>query len=148
MSNFLLNFLDCLYSSFNNIKRDLISCIKDKRRKKNFFYENLFNNEEEQPAKILSSEEIGNMINNQIKYNEEKVNLSEYKIVKDNKEDEINVNELKHEIQQVEFEDDDENEKKNNKNNNNNNNDNENIEDLKKQFLNNQDIKNYKIFKY
>ena len=140
MSNFLLNFLDCLYSSFNNIKRDLISCIKDKRRKKDFFSENLFNNEEEQPAKILSSEEIGNMINNQIKYNEEKVNLSEYKIVKDNKEDEINVNELKHEIQQVEFEDDDENEKKNNKNNNNNNNDNENIEDLKKQFLNNQDI--------
>ena len=137
MSNFLLNFLDCLYSSFNNIKRDLISCIKDKRRKKDFFSENLFNNEEEQPAKILSSEEIGNMINNQIKYNEEKVNLSEYKIVKDNKEDEINVNELKHEIQQVEFEDDDENEKKNNKNNNNNNNDNENIEDLKKQFLNN-----------
>ena len=134
MSNFLLNFLDCLYSSFNNIKRDLISCIKDKRRKKDFFSENLFNNEEEQPAKILSSEEIGNMINNQIKYNEEKVNLSEYKIVKDNKEDEINVNELKHEIQQVEFEDDDENEKKNNKNNNNNNNDNENIEDLKKQF--------------
>ena len=101
MSNFLLNFLDCLYSSFNNIKRDLISCIKDKRRKKDFFSENLFNNEEEQPAKILSSEEIGNMINNQIKYNEEKVNLSEYKIVKDNKEDEINVNELKHEIQQV-----------------------------------------------
>ena len=141
MSNFLLNFLDCLYSSFNNIKRDLISCIKDKRRKKDFFSENLFNNEEEQPAKILSSEEIGNMINNQIKYNEEKVNLSEYKIVKDNKEDEINVNELKHEIQQVEFEDDDENEKKNSKNNNNNNNnDNENIEDLKKQFLNNQDI--------
>ena len=139
MSNFLLNFLDCLYSSFNKIKRDLISCIKDKRRKKDFFSENLFNNEEEQPAKILSSEEIGNMINNQIKYNEEKVNLSEYKIVKDNKEDEINVNELKHEIQQVEFEDDDENEKKNNKNNNNNN-DNENIEDLKKQFLNNQDI--------
>ena len=140
MSNFFINFLDCLYSSFNNIKRDLISCIKDKRRKKDFFSENLFNNEEEQPAKILSSEEIGNMINNQIKYNEEKVNLSEYKIVKDNKEDEINVNELKHEIQQVEFEDDDENEKKNNKNNNNNNNDNENIEDLKKQFLNNQDI--------
>ena len=142
MSNFFINFLDCLYSSFNNIKRDLISCIKDKRRKKDFFSENLFNNEEEQPAKILSSEEIGNMINNQIKYNEEKVNLSEYKIVKDNKEDEINVNELKHEIQQVEFDDDDEIEKgkKNNKNNNNNNNDNENIEDLKKQFLNNQDI--------
>ena len=139
MSNFLLNFLDCLYSSFNNIKRDLISCIKDKRRKKDFFSENLFNNEEEQPAKILSSEEIGNMINNQIKYNEEKVNLSEYKIVKDNKEDEINVNELKHEIQQVEFEDDDENEK-GKKENKNNNNDDENIEDLKKQFLNNQDI--------
>ena len=146
MSNFFINFLDCLYSSFNNIKRDLISCIKDKRRKKDFFSENLFNNEEEQPAKILSSEEIGNMINNQIKYNEEKVNLSEYKIVKDNKEDEINVNELKHEIQQVEFDDDDEIEKgkKNNKNNNNNNNnkndDDDNIEDLKKQFLNNQDI--------
>jgi len=84
------------------------------------------------------------MINNQIKYNEEKVNLSEYKIVKDNKEDEINVNELKHEIQQVEFDDDDEIEKgkKNNKNNNNNNknDDDDNIEDLKKQFLNNQDI--------
>ena len=144
MSNFFINFLDCLYSSFNNIKRDLISCIKDKRRKKDFFSENLFNNEEEQPAKILSSEEIGNMINNQIKYNEEKVNLSEYKIVKDNKEDEINVNELKHEIQQVEFDDDDEIEKgkKNNKNNNNNNknDDDDNIEDLKKQFLNNQDI--------
>ena len=140
MSKICLSYLDCILTSLKNIKNSIITCIKDKRRKKDFFSENLFNTEEEQPAKILSSEEIGNMINNQIKYNEEKVNLSEYKIVKENKDD-LNLNELKQEIQQVEFEDDDENEnKKINNDNNNNNLDSENIEDLKKQFLNNNDV--------
>jgi len=142
MSKICLGYLECVITSIKNIKNGIITFIKDKRRKKDFFSENLFNTEEEQPAKILSSEEIGNMINNQIKYNEEKINLNEYKIVKENKEEDVNLNlnELKSEIQQVEFEDDDEIEKKKINNNNNNNLDSENIEDLKKQVFNNTDI--------
>ena len=78
------------------------------------------NNEEIKPAKILSSEELNEMINNQIKYNKEQGNTNEYKIIKQKTYEDIpktgellNLEEIKNEINQIEFEE--EEQKKKNK---------------------------------
>ena len=113
MSKFCSECFNCIIDFFYRIKYQLKKFWKERQRKKEFFSANLFNNEEEQPAKILSSEEIGNMINDQIKFNEEHPNISEYKIVKETSDDtNINVNDIKKEIGQVEFDDDDDEEEK------------------------------------
>ena len=129
---------------FYRIKYQVKKFWKERQRKKEFFSANLFNNEEEQPAKILSSEEIGNMINDQIKFNEEHPNISEYKIVKEIKDEpeKINVNEIKKEIGQVEFDDDDDEEEKKvkHKDDSSEEEEKEDIEDLKKTILNNPDV--------
>ena len=79
-------------------------------------------NEENKPAKILSSEEINEMINNQIKYSKENTNTNEYKIIKQkNNEDMpktgelLNMEEIKNEINQIEFEEEEQKKKKNKK---------------------------------
>ena len=81
------------------------------------------NNEINKPAKILSTEEINEMIKDQIKYSKEQNNSNGYKIVKQkNPEDSIksddmlNIEEIKKEINQIEFEE--EEQKQNMKNNN------------------------------
>lgn len=86
------------------------------------------NNEVSNPAKILSSEEINEMIKDQIKYSKEQNNSNGYKIVKQkNPEDSIksddiiNIEEIKKEINQIEFEE--EEQKQNMKNSSTNNND-------------------------
>ena len=113
MSKFCSECFNCIIDFFYRIKYQVKKFWKERQRKKEFFSANLFNNEEEQPAKILSSEEIGNMINDQIKFNEEHPNISEYKIVKETSDDtNINVNDIKKEIGQVEFDDDDDEEEK------------------------------------
>ena len=127
-------------------------------------------NEENKPAKILSSEEINEMINNQIKYSKENTNTNEYKIIKQKTNEDmpktgelLNVEEIKNEINQIEFEeeeqkkkskkntkiengiieDDNYEEEKNNEENLDNNEEeddiNLNIEDLKKDVLENND---------
>ena len=108
MSKFCSECLTCINNTLYRIKYQIIKFWKERKRKREFFSANLFNNEEEeQHAKILSSEEIGNMINDQIKFNEEHPNISEYKIVKETSDDtNINVNDIKKEIGQVEFDDD------------------------------------------
>jgi hypothetical protein len=82
------------------------------------------NNEESKPAKILSSEELNEMINNQIKYNKEQANTNEYKIIKQKTYEDmpktgelLNLEEIKNEINQIEFEEE-EQKKKNKKENN------------------------------
>ena len=90
------------------------------------------NNKENQPANILSSEEINEIINNQIKYNKEQSNINEYKIIKQKNTDDLpkteemlNLEEIKNEINQIEFEEEeqkmknkkDDNNKANKKNN-------------------------------
>ena len=135
--------LNCIIYFFYRIKYQLKKFWKERQRKKEFFSANLFNNEEEQPAKILSSEEIGNMINDQIKFNEEHPNISEYKIVKETSDDtNINVNDIKKEIGQVEFDDDDDEEEKKvkHKDDSSEEEEKEDIEDLKKTILNNPDV--------
>jgi hypothetical protein len=78
------------------------------------------NNEENQPANILSSEEINEIIKNQKKYNKEQSNINEYKIIKQKNSDDLpkteemlNLEEIKNEINQIEFEE--EEQKKKNK---------------------------------
>ena len=77
------------------------------------------NNEENKPAKILSSEEINEMINNQIKYNKEQANTNEYKIIKQKNSEDVpktgellNLEEIKNEINQIEFEEEEQKKKK------------------------------------
>ena len=115
------------------------------------------------PSKILSSEEINEMIKDQIKYNKEQANSNNgYKIIKQKNPDDgiktgelINVEEIKKEMNQIEFEE--EEQKLNNKNEINNNDDNGkdnneeildnneeedvnlNIEELRKDVLENND---------
>ena len=125
---------------------------------------NIENSEVNNPAKILSSEEINEMIKDQIKYSKEQTNSNGYKIIKQKnsydsvKSEELtNMEEIKKEINQIEFE---EEEQKQNINNNVNNNEingiknneevldnneeeegNLNIEELKKDVLgNNEDL--------
>ena len=86
------------------------------------------NNEDNQPANILSSEEINEMIKNQIKYNKDQSNLNEYKIIKQKNSDDLpkteemlNLEEIKNEINQIEFEEEEQkkiNKKDNNKGDN------------------------------
>ena len=143
MSKFCSECFNCIMDFFYRIKYQVKKFWKERQRKKEFFSANLFNNEEEQPAKILSSEEIGNMINDQIKFNEEHPNISEYKIVKEiNDDTNINVNDIKKEIGQVEFDDDEDDEEKKEKINDDSSEEEEreDIEDLKKTILNNPDI--------
>ena len=143
MSKFCSECFNCIIDFFYRIKYQLKKFWKERQRKKEFFSENLFNNEEEQPVKILSSKEIGNMINDQIKFNEEHPNISEYKIVKEiNDDTNINVNDIKKEIGQVEFDDDDDEEEKKvkHKDDSSEEEEKEDIEDLKKTILNNPDV--------
>ena len=142
MSKFCSECFNCIMDFFYRIKYQVKKFWKERQRKKEFFSANLFNNEEEQPAKILSSEEIGNMINDQIKFNEEHPNISEYKIVKETSDDtNINVNDIKKEIGQVEFDDDDDEEEKKVKHKDDSSEEEkEDIEDLKKTILNNPDV--------
>ena len=143
MSKFCSECFNCIMDFFYRIKYQVKKFWKERQRKKEFFSANLFNNEEEQPAKILSSEEIGNMINDQIKFNEEHPNISEYKIVKETSDDtNINVNDIKKEIGQVEFDDDDDEEEKKvkHKDDSSEEEEKEDIEDLKKTILNNPDV--------
>ena len=126
---------------------------------------NIETNDIKNPAKILSSEEINEMINDQIKYSKEQTNSNGYKIIKQKnpydsvKSEELsNMEEIKKEINQIEFEEEEQKQNINNNVNNNeindaknneevldNNNEEEetnlNIEQLKKDVLgNNEDL--------
>ena len=83
------------------------------------------NNEENKPANIISSEELNEMIKNQIKFNNQQTNINEYKIIKQKNSDDLpkteemlNLEEIKNEINQIEFEEE-EQKKKNKKDDNN-----------------------------
>ena len=132
---------------------------------------NIETNDIKNPAKILSSEEINEMINDQIKYSKEQTNSNGYKIIKQKNNDDmpkagelLNLEEIKNEINQIEFEEEeqkkknkkeknkdkginnkDKEEEKNKENNNEENNEededdiNINIEELRKDVLESND---------
>ena len=135
---YLLNIISTLYYK-------ILQYIKNKKLKRDFFALNLMNNDG--PTNILTSDEINDMINSQIKFNKDRTNINEYKIIKQhNKEDFpqdqklLNVNEIRNEINQIEFEDDEENknsgeEKMDNDEKNGENKEKDDIEELKKVML-------------
>ena len=115
------------------------------------------NSEINNPAKILSTEEINEIIKDQIKYSKEQTNSNGYKIIKQkNPYDSVksgelmNMEEIKKEINQIEFEEEEQKQNDENKEMYNNeevldNNDEEdnnfNIEELRKDVLdNNEDL--------
>ena len=104
---------------------------------------NIENSEVNNPAKILSSEEINEMIKDQIKYSKEQTNSNGYKIIKQKnpydsvKSEELtNMEEIKKEINQIEFE---EEEQKQNISNNVNNNENNGIKNNEEVLDNNEE---------
>ena len=115
------------------------------------------NSEINNPAKILSTEEINEIIKDQIKYSKEQTNSNGYKIIKQkNPYDSVksgelmNMEEIKKEINQIEFEEEEQKQNDEYKEMDNNeevldNNDEEdnnfNIEELRKDVLdNNEDL--------
>lgn len=109
----------CCKKFFNFIKIFYKKCLKNtnKIQKYSQITQNI-NNEENKPAKILSSEEINQMINDQIKFNKEQSNTNGYKIIKQKNLDEpktgelLNIEEIKNEINQIEFEEEENKNKK------------------------------------
>jgi len=108
----------CCQSFFNLFKKIYIyinECLGKHKNNNKVEYSQISpdaNNEENKPAKILSSEEINEMIKDQIKYsNKDNTNLNEYKIIKQKNSDEspnpgelLNLEQIKNEINQIEFE--------------------------------------------
>ena len=111
------------FNIFKLIYDKLNKCLKKENKSQEYAQINSNSNNEEKPAKILSSEEINEIINEQIKYSKESSNTNGYKIIKQkNSEDTpktgelLNLEEIKNEINQIEFEEE-EQKKKNKKEN-------------------------------
>jgi hypothetical protein len=125
------------FNIFKLIYNKLNKCLKKENKSQEYAQINSNSNNEEKPAKILSSEEINEMINNQIKYNKEQANTNGYKIIKQKNNDDmpktgelLNLEEIKNEINQIEFEEEEQkkkNKKVKNKNNRINNEENEEV---------------------
>ena len=146
MNKYFSDCLTCVRGLYFFAKTKIVKYIKEKKKKNDYLAGNLFNNDQEQPARILSSEEIDNMINKQAVYAELHPNVNEYKIVKQGGEEEgehdkkeEHIEEIKKEIESIQVEDpeeekekekidteDKDNEKTDNK---------ESIEDLKNEIL-------------
>ncbi len=119
----------CCQGAFNilkNIYFQINKCIKriNKSQEYSQISSNSNSNEEITPAKILSSEEINEMIKNQIKYSKEQTNSNGYKIIKQKNADDtpktgdmINLEEIRNEINQIEFEEEVQKKNKSEKNN-------------------------------
>ena len=142
---YLLKLLNIIATIYYKIAK----FIKIKKLNRDYFALNLMNNDE--PANILSSDEINDMINNQIKFNKEHSNTNEYKIIKQNNKEDfpeggklLNVNEIRNEINQIEFEDEEEHknngeDKIDNDEKNGENKEKDDIEELKKVMLGSND---------
>ena len=113
-------------------------CLKKTNKSQEYTQINSNTNNEEKPAKILSSEEINEMINDQLKYSKEQPNNNGYIIIKQKNWDDnpktgelLNLEEIKNEINQIEFEEEEQKKKNKNKNNIDNGNFNNNNEEEK-----------------
>ena len=111
MNKYYQNCLTCLKGLYFLAYNKAMVFIKEHRKQKDFFNEDLFSNSaQEQPARILSSDEIDNIVKKQLSHNDVNLNVNEYKIVKqdieENKLDgeENKLKEMKHEIENFEKE--------------------------------------------
>ena len=106
-----MNYITICCQNLNNILFFLINQCK-KKDEYTRISTNPNNNEDNNPAKILSSEEINEIIKSQKSYNEEQKNTNGYKIIKQkNIEDNskaMHLEEIKNELNQIEFEEEEE----------------------------------------
>ena len=112
----------CCEKTFNIFKivfNFINKCSKQSNKNQEYTHISTNSNNEEKPAKILSSEEINEMINAQKKYSQEQSNTNGYKIIKQKNTDDIpktgellNLEEIKNEINQIEFEEEEQKKKK------------------------------------
>ena len=122
----IFNYISlCCKKSYGLMKYIYLNIKHNKNQEYIQISSNPNNNEENKPANILSSEELNEMIKNQIKFNKEHTNINEYKIIKQKNSDDLpkteemlNLEEIKNEINQIEFEEE-EQKKKNKKDDNN-----------------------------
>ena len=70
MKEYVGSLMKCVTNSYLYMKNQIYGFIKGRRKNKDFFTDNLFNEEIERPARILTSEEINNMISKQTLYTE------------------------------------------------------------------------------
>ena len=110
MNKYYQNCLNCLKGLYFLAYNKAMVFIKEHRKQKDFFNENLFSHSaQEQPARILSTDEIDNIVKKQLSHNDINLNVNEYKIVKQDIEENIDsgdnkLKEMKHEIENFEEE--------------------------------------------
>ena len=122
--------------SFSNYIKSILQNGICPKKKKNSSYIPMQFDDDEQHATIMTSEEIDNLIQKHKLYENKQPNLNEYKIIKDN-EDEDNINkkmfeEIKKEINEINIE----NEKEKNNENEEDENSEEEINKVKNDILN------------
>ena len=122
--------------SFSNYIKSILQNGICPKKKKNSSYIPMQFDDDEQHATIMTSEEIDNLIQKHKLYENKQPNVNEYKIIKDN-EDEDNINkkiveEIKKEINEINIE----NEKEKNNENEEDENSEEEINKVKNDILN------------
>ncbi len=129
MGQIIINFSYFIINSPFLIKEKISEIFCPKKKNKHSYIPMEFDDDIEEHATIMTSEEINSMIQNQ-------KNNEEYKIIKNKDDEEINLKKdidlIKEEVKQIDIEN-------NNNNENNNNSDDEDLDKIKKELLNNND---------
>jgi hypothetical protein len=128
MGQIIINFSYFIINSPFLIKEKISEIFCPKKKNKHSYIPMEFDDDIEEHATIMTSEEINSMIQNQ-------KNNEEYKIIKNKDDEDVNLKKdidlIKEEVKQIDIE--------NNNNNNENNSDDEDLDKIKKELLNNND---------
>ena len=131
MGQIIINFSYFIINSPFLIKEKIIEIFCPKKKNKHSYIPMEFDDDIEEHATIMTSEEINSMIQNQ-------KNNEEYKIIKNKDDEDVNLKKdidlIKEEVKQIDIENNN-----NNNNENNNNSDDEDLDKIKKELLNNND---------
>ncbi len=129
MGQIIINFSYFIINSSFLIKEKISEIFCPKKKNKHSYIPMEFDDDIEEHATIMTSEEINSMIQNQ-------KNNEEYKIIKNKDDEDVNLKKdidlIKEEVKQIDIEN-------NNNNENNNNSDDEDLDKIKKELLNNND---------
>ena len=135
MGQIIINFTYFIINSPFLIKEKISEFFCPKKKNKHSYIPMEFDDDIEDHATIMTSEEINSMIQNQ-----KKNNIEEYKIIKNKDDEDVNLKKdidlIKEEVKQIDIENN------NNNNNNENNSDDEDLDKIKKELLNNNDEDN------
>ena len=136
--------INCSYFIINSpflIKEKISEIFCPKKKNKHSYIPMEFDDDIEEHATIMTSEEINSMIQNQKNHNNNNNNIEEYKIIKNKDDEDVTLKKdidlIKEEVKQIDIENNQDD--NNNNNNNNNNSDEEDLDKIKKELLNNND---------